>query len=173
MTPFEILGVAHNASKDQIKTAYRNACKKHHPDAGGDIEHFKKVQEAYEQLAGDISDEWNKLLHSMIEKAYSDGSLMILDKIVEQLEQELYTYKISLRALERHYDAHRRKCSKISNHYKHDPFLVRSLNVILEKALTDHKDMEQRIEITERALDFFKPKVPTTSQPFYINYTTT
>jgi len=46
----DILGVAADASKDDIKKAYRKMASKHHPDKGGDETQFKNVQEAYERL---------------------------------------------------------------------------------------------------------------------------
>ena len=55
---WEVLGVAINASEDQVKEAYRILVKKHHPDAGGDSEFFLRVQEAYrrfEQLRSQAS----------------------------------------------------------------------------------------------------------------------
>lgn len=52
--PYEILGVARNATKDDIKRAYRRLAKKHHPDHNPndkDAERrFKEVQAAYEVL---------------------------------------------------------------------------------------------------------------------------
>jgi hypothetical protein len=42
------LGVSVNASFEQAKEAYRILVKKHHPDAGGDGELFRRVQEAWE-----------------------------------------------------------------------------------------------------------------------------
>lgn len=51
---YEILGVAKEASADEIKKAYRQLAKKHHPDANpGDQtseEKFKDINEAYEVL---------------------------------------------------------------------------------------------------------------------------
>lgn len=47
---WEVLGVAINATADQVKDAYRILVKKHHPDAGGDAELFRRVQEAYQQF---------------------------------------------------------------------------------------------------------------------------
>lgn len=44
---WEVLGVAVNASAEQVKDAYRLLAKKHHPDSGGDTEMFHRVQEAF------------------------------------------------------------------------------------------------------------------------------
>lgn len=50
MTPSEVLGVAKDATPEQIKSAYRKLAMKHHPDKGGDISEFQKIQEAYDTL---------------------------------------------------------------------------------------------------------------------------
>ncbi|MBI5404968.1 MAG: molecular chaperone DnaJ [Candidatus Kerfeldbacteria bacterium] len=49
---YEILGVAKNASQDEIKRAFRTLAHKHHPDkSGGDAEQFKQINEAYQTLS--------------------------------------------------------------------------------------------------------------------------
>lgn len=48
---YQILGVNKNASDDDIKKAYRKMAMKHHPDRGGDVSTFQKVQEAYDILS--------------------------------------------------------------------------------------------------------------------------
>ncbi len=47
---FEILGVAEYATEDQIKTAYREKAKKHHPDVVGVVnsDEWHHIQKAYE-----------------------------------------------------------------------------------------------------------------------------
>jgi len=48
---YETMGVAKQATPDEIKKAYRDLAKKHHPDKGGSAEKFKEVAEAYEVLS--------------------------------------------------------------------------------------------------------------------------
>lgn len=51
---YDILGVPRNASKDEIKKAYRNLAHKFHPDKkGGNEKKFKEVTEAYAILSDD------------------------------------------------------------------------------------------------------------------------
>ena len=53
---YEVLGVNKNASKDEIKSAYRKLAKQYHPDINkepGAEEKFKEVQEAYDILYDD------------------------------------------------------------------------------------------------------------------------
>jgi DnaJ-class molecular chaperone len=45
------LNVSSKASTDEIKKAYREMARQHHPDKGGDAEVFKGVQEAHEVLS--------------------------------------------------------------------------------------------------------------------------
>ena len=48
--PYAVLGVKRGATEAQIHTAYRDAVRRTHPDAGGSATAFEAVQEAYETL---------------------------------------------------------------------------------------------------------------------------
>ncbi len=56
---YKTLGVSKNATADEIKKAYRTLARENHPDAGGDEEKFKDINEAYEVL----SDEKKRQLY--------------------------------------------------------------------------------------------------------------
>ena len=51
MDYYSTLGVARNATDDDIKKAYRKLAMKHHPDRGGDEATFKRISEAYDILS--------------------------------------------------------------------------------------------------------------------------
>ena len=47
---YATLGVAQNASQDEIKRAFRKLASQHHPDKGGDTARFQAIQAAYDTL---------------------------------------------------------------------------------------------------------------------------
>ena len=53
MDYYEILGIARDASKADVKKAFRKLAHQHHPDKGGDESKFKKINEAYQTLSDD------------------------------------------------------------------------------------------------------------------------
>ena len=48
---YRLLDITKNASETEIKKAYRKKALENHPDKGGDPEHFKKINIAYETLS--------------------------------------------------------------------------------------------------------------------------
>jgi DnaJ family protein A protein 2 len=50
---YSLLGVPRDAEISQIRTAYKQLAKEHHPDKGGDPEKFKEISQAHEILSDD------------------------------------------------------------------------------------------------------------------------
>lgn len=50
---YKTLGVPRNATKEDIKKAYRKLAHQYHPDKGGDEAQFKEINEAYQTLSDD------------------------------------------------------------------------------------------------------------------------
>lgn len=48
---YKSLGIARNATKEEVKKAYRALAHKFHPDKGGDEKRFKEINEAYQVLS--------------------------------------------------------------------------------------------------------------------------
>lgn len=51
-SPYEVLGTAPDADEDRLNEAYRERVKEAHPDQGGSVEAFMRVQAAYEEIIG-------------------------------------------------------------------------------------------------------------------------
>lgn len=49
-SPYDVLGLAHDADEEAVVQAYREQVKQAHPDHGGSIAEFKRVQRAYEHI---------------------------------------------------------------------------------------------------------------------------
>ena len=52
---YEELGLKNNAKNSEIKSAYRQLVKKHHPDAGCEKDRFFAIQNAWETLNDPVS----------------------------------------------------------------------------------------------------------------------
>lgn len=53
--PHVVLGIARDASLEEVTRAYRALAMKMHPDRGGDPEQFHKLQAAYEALRAKLT----------------------------------------------------------------------------------------------------------------------
>ena len=54
VTDYDVLGLKANATAEDIKRAYRKKALKNHPDKGGNLNEFLKIQEAYERIEAGI-----------------------------------------------------------------------------------------------------------------------
>ncbi|UJR34718.1 hypothetical protein I4U23_027495 [Adineta vaga] len=60
--PFAALNIDRDASFNEIKRAYHELSKTHHPDRGGDPEKFKQIAKAYKTLTDkEAQENWRKL----------------------------------------------------------------------------------------------------------------
>ena len=61
---YDVLGVSRDASKDEIKKAYRKLSKKYHPDINKSpnaTEMFQKINDAYEFLSEGNIERYKKM----------------------------------------------------------------------------------------------------------------
>jgi len=87
-TPYQVLGVAKNASHDDIKKAYRRLARIHHPDKGGSASDFERISRAYQAiLVSSTSSVVEKGGGSLKSTAHWDSEL----KDHRRLVQELFT----------------------------------------------------------------------------------
>lgn len=81
MSYYEDLGIAKNASQDEIKKAFRKLSLKYHPDKpSGDAEKFKCINEAYQTL----SDENKRRMYDMHGKMGNGGGINPMEHIFRQ-----------------------------------------------------------------------------------------
>ena len=52
---YKCLGLSRGAAFDEVKAAYKQLARLHHPDKGGDGEKFKEITAAFEAIKGGIS----------------------------------------------------------------------------------------------------------------------
>lgn len=58
--PYDILGIARGASLDEIKAAYRRACKTKHPDMGGSHEAMTELNTAYAFILNELKRDYQR-----------------------------------------------------------------------------------------------------------------
>ena len=84
--PYEILDVSPNSSAEEIKSKYKSLAQQHHPDKGGDEEHFKKIKTAYEILIDPIRRKQYDATGS------TENSASIHNECLETLSRMFFSY---------------------------------------------------------------------------------
>lgn len=67
---YDLLGVRPDASKDDLRKAYKKLAVQHHPDKGGDENKFKEISHAYEVLADDHK---RRMYDQLGDEGFKDG----------------------------------------------------------------------------------------------------
>ena len=76
--PHFVLGLAPGATRDEVRSAWRSASKRLHPDLGGDAAAFREAFEAYQALLhgphqGDYGDEVRWPSDVLVVDGYDDS----------------------------------------------------------------------------------------------------
>lgn len=90
MNHYKILGLSQNATKDQIKAAYKKQVKENHPDIGGDSEQFKQIVDAYETL---IDDQKRKYYDNVDSGNHSQRFQQSYNPFDEEKFQDIFSRK--------------------------------------------------------------------------------
>jgi hypothetical protein len=88
--PHQILGISEGATIGEIKKAYREKAREHHPDNGGDARLFKKVKEAYDFLLSETEERQKNPTSGPISKQdshFEEGLEDTSDTTYQQSEQ--------------------------------------------------------------------------------------
>ena len=89
MDHYEALNVSPNASKAEIKQAYRRKAKKLHPDKGGDTGAFQVVQRAYTVLINDQLREHYDKTGDDGDQALSDAERILTGELARAIDRIL------------------------------------------------------------------------------------
>lgn len=127
---YEILGIAKDATPKEIKRAYKDKAKRHHPDKGGDEEVFKKIQQAYDVLSDPLSRKMYDTTGEVKKIDFDQGMKNLFDNyIIPEL------VKIEKTSFER------------VNIIKMIDALIQDKITELETAITNNEEVKRRLEL--------------------------
>lgn len=141
----EILGIKYDSSNDELKAAFRNSCKVHHPDIGGDEELFDQVQLAYKRLTSDVVEPEHGRAYSELLTAFN----IVIDQVnnpenVDLIYRVKNVINVGIDNL--------KKCNSalIKNKLKYEQVVSRlsckTSNAVSNMLLTKLEDLESSIE---------------------------
>ena len=88
---YEVLEVDRNASKEDLKRAYRQMARKYHPDVNtndGADERFKEINEAYEVLSNDNSRAaYDRFGHAGVQGGMGQGDFSGFGNVADIFEE--------------------------------------------------------------------------------------
>lgn len=168
---YKDLGVDKNASQDEIKRAYRQQSKIHHPDKGGDVERFKRISGAH-HILGDASrrKKYDETGETKVVDARQEKKSAIMQAIIDQKSKEFvlsplqklvgFEEKIhdKRNALKAKMESVQEDIDKLSKSKKSkDLATVLGMLVSIRNAMGDrHKEAEMEFELCGELIQEFK-----------------
>lgn len=172
--PYDTLGIARDASEQAIREAWRTAAKTAHPDAGGDAEHFSRLQTAYELLKDpvrrriyddtgydpDLADPKDLQGAMMLEKLVNDivlddrepGSFDPVAAMRRKLSDDILRDRMHILELERHRNRVRQHIDRLGRRPETD--VLGSMLRARSRSISDAiRKAETQIEAIEHAYD--------------------
>lgn len=181
--PYDILGVARDATSEQIKAAFRRQAQRYHPDRGddGDSEFFIKVTDAFRILsnpktrkqydrAGKVKRKETNRINSAIKNCQSmflsalndwrvdSGEFDVFDALVDNVKQNMKQAEKNIKGFKE--DIKRMKALK----KRIKPKNKKGTEILFEGVLTDRiygrqddiERQQEELEIGKIMIDLFK-----------------
>jgi len=161
---YDILGVETNATQAEIKKAYREMAKKHHPDKRGDASQFNKVNDAHTILSDPIRrklyDDTGEIDNTPLEVKIMGlldpifwNCLNLMehhhDDVITLMKQQLFTNKQQMRNKITQTRATNKQFKKISNNIK----VNKGENLLSEKLDIQIRMNKEGIASIEKSID--------------------
>lgn len=172
---YQVLGIARDATHDEVKKAYRAMAKKHHPDSGGDKETFQLIslagsvltdpesRERYDQTGqtdAQAEDNPALIVASLLEQAFMQDHKDPIRWMCEQVDEVRAEHRKSKATLGRNIEKLNRKIQKFVDSNKSSKnvaareMIVRTLKGLVEQAERQVAEHEHRAEVGTKVLEF-------------------
>ena len=167
---YEAMGVDKNASRDEIKRAYRDKAKTEHPDAGGSEARFQEIQIAYATLKDEDAREkydrtgegkqaerhpdaecFNilaKCLMSIIEQDVPINAINVVTQIKQMINAEIQDIRTKTVQLQRMHD----RCELVLERLESKT----STNILQSTLQTRIRDIKENVKKAEEMIATFE-----------------